>query len=68
MSDTPNTTGDISMNADIMFNGKILEMFRPTSEVEDKEIIIKSPNKSCDLDPLYTWLLKKYQWINFYHR
>ena len=37
----------------------MLEMFRPTSEVEVKEIIIKSPNKSCDLDPLPTWLLKK---------
>jgi len=34
-------------------------MFRPTSEIELKEIIIKSPNKSCDLDPLPTWLLKK---------
>ena len=47
------------MDADIMFNGNMLEMFRPTSEVEVKEIIIKSPNKSCDLDPLPTWLLKK---------
>ena len=37
----------------------MLEMFRPTSEVEVKEIIIKSPNKSCDLDPLPTWFLKK---------
>jgi len=37
----------------------ILEMLRPTSKVEAKEIIIKSPNKSCDLDPLLTWLLKK---------
>ena len=59
ISDTPNSTGDIYMDADIMFNGNMLEMFRPTSEVEVKEIIIKSPNKSCDLDPLPTWLLKK---------
>jgi len=37
----------------------MLEMFRPTTDVEVKEIIIKSPNKSCDLDPMPTWLLKK---------
>ena len=42
-----------------MFNGKKLEMFRPASAVEIKEIIVKSPNKSCDLDPLPTWRLKK---------
>jgi len=34
-------------------------MFRPTSEVKVNEIIVKSPNKSCDLDPLPTWVLKK---------
>ena len=59
ISDTPNTTGDMSMDADIMFNGNMFEMFRPTSEVEVKEIIIKSPIKSCDLGPLPTWLSKK---------
>jgi len=41
---TSNTTCNISMDADIMFNGNMLEMFRPTSEVEVKEIIIESPN------------------------
>jgi len=66
ISDTPNTTGDIFMDADIMLNGNMDEMFRPTSEVEVKEIIIKSPNESSDLDPLHTWLLKKCE-INFYH-
>jgi len=59
ISDIPNTTGDISMDADIMFNGNMLKMFRSTSEVKVKEIIIKSLNKSYDLDPLPTWLLKK---------
>jgi len=48
-----------SMDADIMFNGNMLKMFQPTSEVEVKEIIIESPNKLCHLDPLSTWLLKK---------
>ena len=40
----------MSIEADIMFNGIMHGMFRPTSEVETKEIIIKSPNKSRDLD------------------
>jgi len=57
ISDTPNTTCNISMGADIMFKGNMVEMFRPTSEV--KEIIMKSSNKSYDLDPLPIWLLKK---------
>jgi len=35
-------------------------MFQPVSEAEVREIVTKSPNKSCDLDPLPTWLLKKY--------
>ena len=48
------------MDAYIMFNGNMLEMFRPTTDVEVKEIIIKSPNKSCDSDPLLTCFLKKY--------
>ena len=42
ISDTPNTTADIYMKGDIMFNGNMLEMFRPTSEVEVKDIIIAS--------------------------
>ena len=37
------------MDEEIMFNGNMLEMFRPTSEVEVKKIIIKFQNKSCDL-------------------
>jgi len=40
-----------------MFNGHMF--VRPTFEVEVKEIIIKSQNKSRVLDPLPTWLLKK---------
>ena len=45
------------MNADIMFNGI---MFQPTFEVVVNGIIIKSRNKSRDLDPNPTWLLNKY--------
>ena len=70
------TTGDISMDADIMFNGNMVKMFRRTFEVEVKEIIIKTQYKSCDLGPVPAWLLKKcvdqlqppitghYQWVN----
>jgi len=42
-----------------MFNENMHEMFRPISEVEVREIITKSQNKSSDLDPLPTWPLKK---------
>jgi len=49
-------TCNISLDVDIMFWGKMLEMFRP---IEVKEIITKSSYKSCDLDQLRTWLLKK---------
>ena len=44
-----------------MFNRAMLEMFRQTSAVEDKERIAKDPNKSCDLvlASVYTCLLKK---------
>jgi len=48
ISDTPNTTCNMSIDADITFNGNMLNMFQLTSEVEVKEIIIKSPNKSHD--------------------
>ena len=54
-----NNPFNISMDPDIMFNGKMPELFRSASEVEIKEIITKSLNKSCDLDPLSIWLLKK---------
>ena len=33
--------------------------FYPASVEEIREIIASSPNKSCDLDPIPTWLLKK---------
>jgi len=46
------------MEADIMFNGDMIEMFRPTFEAEVKENIIESPNKSPNLDSLSIWLLQ----------
>jgi len=32
--------------------------FVPVSDQTIKRIILKSPNKSCELDPIPTWLLK----------
>ena len=46
------------MDAYITSNWKILEMFRPASEVEVKDIIITSLNKSVNFDPLAPWLLR----------
>ena len=37
---------------------KPLEQFNCASKKEVKAIIMKSPNKSCELDPVPTWLLK----------
>ena len=47
------------MNRDIIFSADMLQKFRPASADLIKEIIMKSSNKSCDLDPVPSWLLKK---------
>jgi len=60
VSDSPNNTCNISMDAYITSNWKILEMFRPASEVQVKEMITKSPKKSSDLVLLPNWLFEKY--------
>ena len=35
-----------------------LEDFAPATMSEIKKVIESSPNKSCELDPIPTWLLK----------
>jgi len=35
-----------------------LTEFAPVTEEDVRKVIAKSPNKSCDMDPLPTWLLK----------
>ena len=40
------------------FNNDCLLEFTPASEKEIEKIIKSAPNKSCELDPLPTWLLK----------
>lgn len=49
----------ISMRADNIFYGQILERFTPASEDEVRELILRIPYKSCSLDPLPTWLLEQ---------
>ena len=41
------------------FSGTPLSEFKPVSCEEVRKIICKSPSKSCVLDPIPTWLLKK---------
>jgi hypothetical protein len=53
-----------NINADTLsdsdqFAGIPLNTFPEASEDEVKRLIMKSPSKSCELDPLPTWLLKK---------
>jgi len=54
-----NTTNDnIVMTADIKFDGQPMTNFTPATQEEIRKIILKSPSKSCELDPLPTHLLK----------
>ena len=49
ISDFSNNSSHISVDVDFTFNWKMQGMLQQV-----KEIISKSPNKSCDLDPLLT--------------
>ena len=41
------------------FDGEVLDSFTEVSEDDVRNIIHSSPTKSCALDPILTWLLKK---------
>ena len=41
------------------FSGTLLSTFMDATEIEIRNIIKLSPAKSCELDPLPTWLLKE---------
>ena len=41
------------------FEGQLLTKPVPATQDEVHDIIIKSPSKSCELDPLPTYLLKE---------
>jgi len=47
------------MNADIKFEGQPLAKLGPATQYEERNIIIKSPSSSCELDPLPKYLLKE---------
>ena len=45
-------------STELPFTGMPFDKFREVTEQDVAEIILKSPTKSCDLDPLPTYLLK----------
>jgi len=47
------------MSVDIKFEGRPLTKLPPATQDEVRDIIIKSPSKSCELDPLPTYLFKE---------
>lgn len=49
----------MAMDADTKFQGTVLNNFPPATQEEIKKLILEAPSKSCELDPLPTWLLKK---------
>ena len=59
MSNSPFEANNFSMNRNITFSGGMLQKFKPALVDEVKEITMKSPNKSSDLDSVPIWLLKK---------
>ncbi len=44
---------------DSSFEGEHLAAFAPTTEQEVLRLLSKAPDKSCDLDPIPTWLVKQ---------
>ena len=47
------------MSADIKFERQLLKKLAPANQDDVYDHIIKSPSKSCELDPLPTYLLKE---------
>ena len=48
-----------ALDDDVMFDGIPLQRFLPATHVDVNRIITNSPNKSCDLDPIPTRLLRQ---------
>ena len=58
-----NETNDKVVNilrADVKFTGQHLTRLAPASSDEIGKLLVKSPSKSCELDPMPTYLLKQY--------
>ena len=57
-----NETNDNVVNvlrADVKITGQHLTRLTPASSDEIRKLIVKSPSKSCELDPMPTYLLKQ---------
>jgi hypothetical protein len=57
-----NETNDKVVNvlrADVKFTGQHLTRLAPASSDEIKKLLVKSPSKSCELDPMPTYLPKQ---------
>ena len=55
----PSDIYETALDDDVMFDGIPLQRFLPATHDEVKRIITNSPNKTCDLDPIPTWLLRQ---------
>ena len=55
----PSDIYETALDDDVMFDGILLQRFLPATHDEVKRIITNSPNKSCDLDPIPTLLLRQ---------
>ena len=49
----------VVMSADVRFERQPLTQLEPFTQDEVRNIIMESPSKSCELDPLPTKLLKQ---------
>ena len=47
------------LRADVKFTGQHLTRLAPASSDEIEKLLVKSPSKSCELDPMPTYLLKQ---------
>ena len=46
------------MSDDVKFRGVAMNCFEPVTESDVERLVSNAPAKSCDLDPIPTWLLK----------
>ncbi len=56
---TANQAPTYNISSESAFEGEPLREFRPATQDEVMKLIKRAPSKSCDLDPLPTWLLKE---------
>ena len=50
---------NVAVNANVVFEERRLTHLRQSTHDEVRDVIMKSPSESCDLDPLSTYLLKQ---------